>query len=460
MRERQDEAVSDIRLFQSYVGGHLDSAIQELVRYCAQPSVSATGEGVEQCADLVREMLLSRGFEAEIRHTPGHPIVLGRAPGRNMERAILFYCHYDVQPPDPLDLWQTPPFEPDLRDGAVYARGAYDDKGELIARLLGLDALRSIDGQYPCQIVFLVEGEEEIGSGNLGTFVDKHFGDLDCQGAIWEGGSVDSDGHPTLRLGSRGTLYVEVSVRSLSVDAHSGHANTLPSAAWQLTWALAALKDRHEIVTIPRFYDDVRAPTQLEMELAARLIDESETLKSQHGVTELLNSASDIGPQLAHFRPTCNVNGITTGYQGAGMKTIIPAVASAKIDFRLVPDQDPLDILKGLRKYLDGLGFQNLDIEVLEADPPGQTALDAELVTMWSETAEDVYQLSAKIQPLSSGTTPLHFFTARGIPVVEVGCGYDGGAGNFAHGPNEHVRIRDIGLAAVHAAHLTTRFAS
>jgi acetylornithine deacetylase/succinyl-diaminopimelate desuccinylase-like protein len=453
----------ELAAIEGYVHDHLADALLELSELCRQPSVSATGEGMHECAQLVAAMLRQRGFAVTEHDTDGYPIVVGHAAGPPDSSRLLFYCHYDVQPADPLDLWHTPPFEPSLRDDALYARGAVDDKGELVARLLALDAVRSVRGGYPCEIIFLIEGEEETGSPSLGPFIDDHLDELACDGAIWESGGTDREGLPKLELGSRGTLYVELSVRTLDQDAHSGHANLLPSAAWRLVWALASLKSPDEPILIDGFADNVRPPTEHERELLRAAAGEVEAVRRAAGARAVAlarSGAESVSLSEWRFAPTCNIDGISTGYQGRGMKTIVPAVATAKLDFRLVPDQRPTEILTNLRAHLDDHGFSDVALTVLEADPPGQTDPASPFVQLWAETAQEVYELPPIILPLSGGTTPLHFFTSRGIPVVSVGAGYDEGFGNKVHAPNEHIRVGDLAKAATHAALLTLRFSN
>ncbi|HXM56500.1 MAG TPA: M20/M25/M40 family metallo-hydrolase, partial [Candidatus Dormibacteraeota bacterium] len=233
-----------------YIDQHLDGWVADLSRLCAIPSVSARHEGVDDCAEAVADLIRGRGFETRVERTDGHPIVLAHATGANPDRTMLLYNHYDVQPAEPLELWDSPPFEPQVRDGKLYARGAKDDKGELVSRLAAVDALRAADGTLPCNVTWLVEGEEEVGSKHLTGFVERHVDELVCQGAIWEEGGIDADGRPTLTLGVRGLLYVELHVQSLSRDGHSGGANLLPNAAWRLVWALSTLKDQDERVLI------------------------------------------------------------------------------------------------------------------------------------------------------------------------------------------------------------------
>lgn len=441
----------------AYIDGNLNRWMEELARLCAQPSVSARHEGIEACAALVAESLRTRGFRVEV--TPeegGHPVVLAHADGDNMERTLLFYNHYDVQPPEPLELWQSPPFEPVRRDNSLFARGAKDDKGEFVARLAALDTLKAIDGAYPCRVTFLVEGEEEIGSPHLPAWMRDHADAVRADGAVWEEGGIDADGVPMVVLGARGLLYVELSVEALARDAHSGSANLLPNAAWRLIWALASLKGQDERVLIPGFYDAVRPPSARQREFLDALPSHEETVKQVYKLDRLLLGRTGPAVPAAPFEPTCNVAGIGSGYQGEGSKTIVPARALAKVDFRLVPDQEPEQILVLLRRHLDAKEFTDIQITVLGAEPPGIVDPDASLVRLTRDVAEEVYGKAPRVLPLAGGTTPMYLFTQQGIPVVAPGVGYHA---NGAHGPNEHVRLQDFRLAARHLAYLARRFA-
>ncbi|MGH2523641.1 MAG: M20/M25/M40 family metallo-hydrolase, partial [Anaerolineales bacterium] len=208
----------------AYIEQHLDDSIAELSRLCAQPSISAQGLGIRECAELVAGMLRARGFTAEVMATPGNPVVYAEAPeGRGRSgRTLMFYNHYDVQPPEPLELWDSPPFQPTLRDGVLYARGVSDDKGHIQCRLSALDALKAVLGEYPCRIKFVIEGEEETSSVNLHAFVTQNLERLKADACIWEFGGVNHEGTPMQYLGLRGICYVELSVETGTLDAHSG----------------------------------------------------------------------------------------------------------------------------------------------------------------------------------------------------------------------------------------------
>ena len=442
----------------THIHTHLDGWLEELSRLCAIPSVSARHEGIDECAELVAELLRSRGFEADILSSGGHPVVVAEAPGASMERTVLFYNHYDVQPPEPLELWQSPPFLLTRRDGKVFARGAKDDKGEFIARLAALDSLRAVQGSYPCRIRFLVEGEEEVGSVHLPEFVEKHWDRLRADAAIWEEGMVDDQERPVVVLGARGLLYVELMVRTISRDGHSGGANLLPNAAWRLTWALSTLKDIRERVLIPGFYDAVAPTSARQQELLELMPSPELSVKKNFGLDRLLLDRTGPAATAAVFEPTCNIAGVGAGYQGEGSKTIVPAEAMAKIDFRLVPNQDPHDLLRKLRVHLDRGGFEDVEIRLFGAERPGLTDPDHPLVRLVAEVGEEVYGKPAQISPLGGGTTPKYLFTERGVPVVAPGVGFANT--NFAHSPNENMRLVDFERAASHIARLLNRFAA
>ncbi len=440
----------------AFLQAGLDRYIAEITRLCAQPSVSATREGTDECAGLVAEVLTGHGFQVERFPTPGNPIIVGRATGRSL-RTLLFYNHYDVQPPEPLELWATPPFEPAVRDGALYARGAKDDKGEFVARLAAVDAVRAAHGgALPCGVTFVVEGEEEIGSPHIAQFVREHANLLKSHGAIWEEGGVGPTGRPELSLGRRGVLDVELSVETMRADAHSGQAHILPNAAWRLLQALETLKGSDERIRIPGFYDRALPPSAQDLELLDALPDTEAWRREAYGVKAFVRGLTGKALDRAVFEPTCNIQGLTAGYQGAGMKTVIPARAAAKLDFRLVPDQDPEDIFARLRAHLNAEGFSDVAVEWHGAMWPSKVPADDPLVALTRRTAQEVYGQPSLLTPMGGGSSPVYAFARPlDIPVVTAGVGY---ANNHTHAPNEHVRLRDFVNAARHIARVLDGF--
>jgi acetylornithine deacetylase/succinyl-diaminopimelate desuccinylase-like protein len=434
-----------------YLDAHLDESITELSKLVAQPSVGAQNLGITECAELVAGMLRKRGFTTEIMPTGGAPVVFGERKGKS-DKTLLFYCHYDVQPPEPLELWETPPFEPSLRDGRLFGRGVGDDKGHIVSRLFAIDALLNKYGELPCNVKFIIEGEEETSSVHLHEYVLDNKDRLKADGCIWEFGGVDHEETPIEYLGLRGICYVELSVEAAATDVHSGIGGSIfPNAAWRLVWALASLKGPDERIRLPGFYDSVKPPSQQDRELMAALPDTSEVYKKQYGVKSFIKGLTGgIDLRIEEiFTPTCTICGLTSGYQGPGSKTVQPAKASAKVDFRLVPDQRPADVLEQLRRHLEAEGFSDVKVEFLGGEAPARTDPDDPFIKLVIETASQVYEAPMQIIPLAGGSGPsFPFVHDLGLPVATAGLGHPDGRG---HAPNENIRI-DLYLK--HAKHM------
>ncbi len=441
-----------------YLESHLDESIAELSTLCAQPSVSAQNWGLKECAALVAEMLRKRGFAAEIIPSGGAPVVFAERAGKS-SRTLIFYNHYDVQPAEPLDLWETPPFEPSLRDGKLYARGVSDDKGHLVSRLFAIDALLAECGELPCKIKFVVEGEEETSSVHLHDFVRAHQDKLAGHACVWEFGGVDHRDMPTQSLGLRGICYVQLSAETASQDVHSGTGGSIfPNAAWRLVWALNSLKGPDEKIRSPHFYDAVRPPSPRDIDLMAAMPETADEYRSRSGVKYFLHDLKGgVELRLAEvFEPTCTICGLTSGYEGPGSKTVLPAKATAKVDFRLVPDQTPEQVLKALRSHLDREGFTDVQIEYLGGEQPARTDPDDPFVKLVVETARPVYGVPMQVVPLSGGSGPSHPFVHNlHLPVVSAGIGYPGSQG---HAPNENIRLDLYLKGAMHIARIIKEF--
>jgi acetylornithine deacetylase/succinyl-diaminopimelate desuccinylase-like protein len=450
--------MTDMYPYDNFLQNKLDNSILELSRFCEQPSVAAQNLGLQECANLVGELLRARGFNVEVLATGGAPVVFGEKRGR-VDKTILFYNHYDVQPPEPLELWESPPFTPTLRDGKLYARGVSDDKGHLTSRLFAIDALLDVDGELPCNIKFVIEGEEEISSIHLKDFVMNHAEKLKADACIWEFGGVDHREVPIQYLGLRGICYVELSVETAKIDVHSGLGGSIfPNAAWRLVWALSSLKDENEHIRIPGHYDSVKPPSERDRELMAALPETSEEYKSRYGIDHFIKNLSDgIDLRITEvFEPTCTICGLTSGYQGEGSKTVLPARASAKVDFRLVPDQTPEQVLKSLRTHLDNEGFTDVQIKYLGGEKPARTDPDDPFVSLVVETARPVYGYPMQIVPLSGGSGPNHAFVHfLNLPVVTAGVGYPG---SQAHAPNENIRLDLYLKGAMHIVRILKGF--
>jgi acetylornithine deacetylase/succinyl-diaminopimelate desuccinylase-like protein len=443
----------------AYLEAHLDESVAELARLAAQPSVAAQNWGLKECANLVGEMLKARGFSVETIATGGAPVVYGERAGLS-PKTLLFYNHYDVQPPEPLELWDSPPFEPTLRDGKLYARGVSDDKAHITSRLFAIDALLSETGDLPCNVKFVIEGEEETSSLHLNEFVKNNREKLSADGCVWEFGRVDHRDVPIQDLGLRGICYVELSVETAKIDVHSGLAGSIfPNAAWRLVWALNSIKGPDGKVRIPGFYDRVLPPSRRDIALMQALPDVVEEYTSRYGVKEFLNGLTGgVELRIAEvFEPTCTICGLTSGYQGPGSKTVLPARASAKVDFRLVPDQTPQEVLAGLRTHLDTEGFSDVEITFLGGESPARTDPDDPFVSLVVLAAEPVYGVPMQIVPMLGGSGPNHAFIEHlKLPVVTAGVGYPG---TQAHAPNENVRLDLYLKGARHIARIISAFA-
>ncbi len=264
-----------------YIDDHLNESITALTELCKLPTVSAQNSAIEETAEHVSGLLRDLGFEAQVLPKQGgHPVVYAEQPGRST-RTLLFYDHYDVQPPEPLELWSSPPFQPTLREGKLYGRGVSDNKGNIAARLAALRAWKEVRGELPCTVKFCIEGDEEIGSPQMEEFVAEQRGLLVADACVWEGGGVTWEGVPQVNLGVKGLLYVELESNTVNRDAHSSYGTVLPNAAWRLAWALASIKGPDERVVIEGFYDAVRPATPEERAaVEAMPSEEVETLKS------------------------------------------------------------------------------------------------------------------------------------------------------------------------------------
>lgn len=441
----------------AYIEKHVESFIDRLAILTNQPSVAAQNLGIEECAELVAGMLREQGHQVEVMPTGGSPAIYGESKGR-ANKTLIFYQHYDVQPAEPFDLWDSPPFELTRRDNALYGRGTSDNKGNIIARIAAIEAIQHVMGELPCNIKFLIEGEEEVGSVNLIPFVKKHREKLAADACIWEFGGVNFQDRPMLVLGLRGICYVELSVKTASIDAHSGIGGSIfHNAAWRLTWALNTLKGQDERILIPGFYDDVKPPTERDLEILAALPDEAQDLKDRFGLKGFLNDMTDSVEirRVRVFEPTCTICGLTSGYQGPGSKTVLPAEASAKIDFRLVPDQMPEDIIAKLRSHLDAHGFEDITITDLGGEPAAKTDPDDPFIQLVNEAGKEVYGVPPVIHPIIGGSGPNHVFVHElNVPIATVGVGH---ASSRAHAPNENIRIKDFILGIKHTAHVIVR---
>ncbi len=430
----------------AYLESHVDEAQELLERLCRQPSVVAQNWGIEEMSTMVENLLRETGFSTQRLIVEGAPpAIYGELRGKS-PYTILLYNHYDVQPPEPLELWHTPPFEPTVRDGKLYARGTGDNKSEFAARLTAIRALLTVHGELPITLRWIIEGEEEIGSPHFEAIAAKYAPLLKADGCLWEGSGLDVDDRPELDLGTKGLLYVQLDVQGTGIDAHSGAAPILPSAAWRLVQALATLRTPDGHVRIPGFYDAVRKPTQDQLEALADQTDMDAQLREAYQVKEFVNGLSGVAlRERQAFSPTCNIAGLVSGYTGQGSKTVLPAKAMAKIDFRLVPDQDPHDILAKLRAHLETEGYGDIQVTVLGAAEPVMTPIGNPFVQRIGKIAESFVGKRPVVTPLVGGTLPLLGALRRHVGAPGL-CAPGNAAywASGAHAPNEHIRLADL----------------
>ncbi|MBU7011016.1 MAG: M20/M25/M40 family metallo-hydrolase [Theionarchaea archaeon] len=424
-------------------------ALKELLRI---PSVSTIHQGIEECAEKVDQFLEEAGFSSQIIETEGHPVVFGEKKGKS-DKTLMFYDHYDVQPPEPLEEWGSPPFEPEIRDNRLYARGVADNKGNFMARLA---AVESFD-ELPVTIKFVVEGEEEIGSPHLEAFVNQNKDLLAADGLIWEAGYKDAAGRPTMLLGAKGLCYVELRATGANRDLHSASAVLVENPAWAIVQVLASLKDADETILLEGFYDDIKPPEKEELELVDQIPYDGKLVKEMLGIDKFLLDMSDKeAVSKILYGPSCNICGILSGYTGKGSKTVLPAHAVAKVDFRLVPDQNPAKIYELLQAHLKKHGFTDIETELMGPLWPARTSFKERFVTVVKESMDAVYDKETIVYPTMSGSGPMWLFTAvLGIPTVSIGTG---DAESRAHSPNESINLTDYSEGIQVIKELITRF--
>jgi acetylornithine deacetylase/succinyl-diaminopimelate desuccinylase-like protein len=330
--------------------------LDDLFEFLRFPSVSADSQfkgQVEACADWVVGRLHKAGLQAEKVATPGHPVVVARNQHQPGRKTVLIYGHYDVQPADPLDLWETPPYEPVVKGDKIYARGATDNKGQILAHILGVESAMNDRGDVPVNVLFVIEGEEEIGSPNLEGFLQENRSECAADVVAISDTGMIGPGVPTFTYGLRGILCLEVRLRGPSADLHSGiFGGSVANPATVLSRIIARLHDESGHVAIPGFYDRVLPVNEWERELWGKLPTSESAWLATTGSPRLFGEAGFSFLEQVWIRPTAEVNGIVSGYQGEGAKTIVPSRATAKLSFRLVPDQDPYELRPSIDEFL------------------------------------------------------------------------------------------------------------
>jgi acetylornithine deacetylase/succinyl-diaminopimelate desuccinylase-like protein len=354
-----------------YAEQNTDRFREELFAFLRIPSISARSEydaETRRSAEWLADRLREAGLSSEIMETPGHPVVLGEWKEAGPEApTLLIYGHYDVQPPEPLDEWTSAPFEPEVRDGRIYARGSADDKGQLYMHVKALEAHLKTHGELPLNVVVVAEGEEEVGSPNLVPFVETHRERLSADVVVISDSGMFAEGLPALLFSLRGLAYLEVHVSAARSDLHSGaYGGAVPNPAMVLARMLGTLHDDHGRIAIEGFYDDVVEWDEETREAIRGLPFDPEKYRDDLGVPGLSGEEGYSTLERLWIRPTCEVNGLLSGYTGEGAKTVLPAKAMAKVSFRLVPDQSPARVADLLRAHLQKVAPDTVRVQVVE----------------------------------------------------------------------------------------------
>ncbi|GAB4439234.1 MAG: dipeptidase [Anaerolineae bacterium] len=423
-----------------------DTYLAQLKDLLAIPSVSTLPEhsaDMQRAAEWLAAHLRSVGMDrAEVMPTGGHPVVYAEwlnAPGAP---TVLVYGHYDVQPPDPLDEWFSPPFTATERDGDLYARGATDDKGQLFVQVKAVDALLSAEGALPVNVKFLLEGEEEIGSKHLDSFIEAHRDLLAADVALISDAPVWAIDQPSITYGIRGMTYMEIEVRGPRADLHSGaYGGTVHNPAQALCEIIAALHNPDGSIAVPGFYDRVRPIDEEERAALAKLPWTEAKWRSETGAPKPWGEPGYSFVERLGVRPTLEVNGLSGGFAGAGAKTIIPAKALAKVSCRLVPDQDPDEIYELVRDQVHRLAPDTVEVEVRKLNRGKPAVMDRNVPAMKAAVA--AYKAGFGVEPVftrEGGTIPVvaTFRHVLGLPTVMMGYGLPN---DNIHSPNEKMTL-------------------
>ena len=425
-----------------YVDRNTNDLIADLQTLIRQPSVSAKNQGIRECAFLVSKILKKSGISSEILHLKKGvvPLVYGEVKSKkNPNKTLLFYNHYDVQPAEPFELWDDDPFSGNVRGNKIFGRGSADDKGELITRIKAVSSFLKNTGDVPCNVKFIIEGEEEIGSANIEAYLKKYQSKFSCDAVIWEFGYVDSKDRPIIGLGMKGLLFVELSVRESIRDVHSSLAVIIKNPAWKLVRALDTLRDRSGRILIKDWYKDVKPFSKKDLALLRREPLDEQSFKTEYGVKDFVDGKKGLAIKKALAgEPTCNIAGFVSGYIMEGAKTVLPSQALAKIDFRLVPNMDPKKQFRRLMSHLKQKGFSDIDVKMFHGEAAARTDPDDPFVSNVRDAANKTFGKSI-MNVSNAGTGPMHSFVkVLKAPCISIGSTY---VFSRIHSPNEFARI-------------------
>ena len=425
-----------------YIDGNMSGLISDLQLLIRQPSVSAKNEGIEECAKLVSKLLQKSGIKSEVLQLKKNvaPIVYGEIKSKqNPSKTLMFYNHYDVQPAEPFDLWDDPPFSGIRKGNKIFGRGSSDDKGELITRIKAVEACLKTTGDVPCNIKFVIEGEEETGSAHIEDYLKKYKKKFSCDGVIWEFGYVDSKNRPIIGLGMKGLLFVELSVKESIRDAHSSLAVLIKNPAWRLIDAIKTLRDPDGKILIKDWYKEVTPLSKNDLEIIQKEPFDETVFKKEFGIKSFVGDKTGMDAKKALVGDaTCNIAGFVSGYTGDGAKTVLPGEALVKIDFRLVPKMDPKKQALRLKTHLKSKGFSDVHIKVFHGEAAARTNSSDPFVSHVKNAADKSFGKSI-LNVSNAGTGPMYpFVEILKAPCISIGSTY---MFSRIHSPNEFARI-------------------
>ncbi|HJJ21923.1 MAG: M20/M25/M40 family metallo-hydrolase [Crenarchaeota archaeon] len=425
-----------------HVDNHMAVLITDLQKLIQQPSVSAKNEGIEECAKLVKSLLESSGLKSEIlRLKKGvSPIVFAEIKSKsNPHKTLMFYNHYDVQPAEPFDLWNDPPFSGIRKGNKIFGRGSTDDKGELITRIKAVEACLATTGDVPCNIKFLIEGEEETGSTHIEEYLKKYKKKFSNDGVIWEFGYVDAKNRPIIGLGMKGLLYVELSVKESIRDAHSSLAVLIKNPAWRLIEAVNTLRNSDGKILIKDWYKEVSPLSKNDLKIIQKEPFDENVFKKEFGIKSFVGNKRGLNAKKALVgEATCNIAGFVSGYTGDGAKTVLPGSALVKIDFRLIPNMDPKKQVIRLKNHLKSKGFSEVKIKIYHGEAAARTNSSNPFVSQVKSAADQIFGNSI-LNVSNAGTGPMYSFVdILKSPCVSIGSTY---MFSRIHSPNEFARI-------------------
>ena len=442
-----------------FINTNRDRYVEELKSYLAIPSISALPQHqayVRRCAEWTADEMRRIGMQnVRLIETPGNPVVYGDWLGAEGAPTILFYGHYDVQPVDPLNLWESPPFEADVRDGEIYARGAADDKGQVFMHFKAIEAHLKQNGRLPVNLRVILEGEEEVGSANLDNFVKGHKEELAADVVVISDSTMFDRGVPSITYGLRGLVYFQIDLRGTRSDLHSGSfGGAVANPALVLAQILSQMKDKGGRIKIPGFYDDVRALRDEERAEFKKLPFNETRYRKDLGAPKLFGESGYTTLERVWARPTFEVNGLLSGFTGEGAKTVIPAVAMAKVSMRLVPDQDPDKIAQLFEAYVAKVAPKTVETKVtrMHGGKPWMTDFDNRFVQAAGRAIEKGFG-KAPVFNREGGSIPVvaTFQEILGLPSVLFGVGLPD---ENAHAPNEKLDLGNFHGGIIASAYL------